>query len=471
MKTIAKVVLKMMLLLCIIVVLWIGLTDFLRIEIDESGNQFRNLPDNSIDILVLGSSHAQYSMNPAVIHNESGYYSYVLGSGCQPMSMSYKFLEEALKTQSPEVVVLDVFTMMPAQEVCYADGMFYRAIQQMSGLTRFEAAALVDNNDVKYDYMFDLRINHGNWRVDDFYGANKKTKEINLTFGYIPKNPTDFRFLHLVPFEKNDEYTLRQKDIDMLNSIIETCNENKIKLILMKAPITIDQKNQNALETIWEYAKSKNIDYIDYLALAEEIEFTLGMDGDTWHNNTWGAEKISKYMAQYIMANQYIKNHKHNEYLNDLYLQAENETMKRLSMNRIDIYNLLELASRYDCMVAFKYKGYSKSSIGIYENEILRNIGLDHDFVKNKNKDYYALLHNGKIIVESDEPIKKEYKGMKYEISDEKILLGNEEFRNLGELEIVVFGEDLDWFQDIDVDYASRFFWKNGYIGWDKIVD
>ncbi|MEG0734452.1 hypothetical protein [Anaerorhabdus sp.] len=466
MKNLIKIVFKSTLLLIVFCIGWVGLSGFFRTNIDQSGNQFRNLPKESMDMIILGSSHAQYSINPAVIYNETGLYSYVLGSGCQPMSMSTKFLEEALKTQKPEVVVLDVFTMMPAQEICYSDGMFYRAIQQMSGKTKIEAADLVDNKDLKYDYMFDLRMTHSNWKNTKFFGPDKAVDGFSPTFGYIHKAPTDFTFSYLIPFEKQNKYELKKKDIEMLDSIINLCKKNNIELILIKTPITMDQKNQDALEAIWDYADTKGIKHIDYLELAEELNFALGVDGDTWHNNSWGAYKTSSYLAQYIKENKLVNHHKTNIKLEEAYKKAEKETISILSVNQIDIYQLLEYASKYDMMVAVKYEGSRHSSIGKYENELLQGIGISHDFIKNKNTDYYAIINNKEILIESDEPIQKELNGTKYQILDNKIVIGNQEFDDCGELELIFFDEDMTWFQAIDIDYSSRFFWKNGCNGW-----
>ncbi|MEG2489080.1 hypothetical protein, partial [Anaerorhabdus sp.] len=105
--------------------------------------------------------------------------------------------------------------------------------------------------------------------------------------------------------------------------------------------------------------------------------------------------------------------------------------------------------------------------IGQYENELLQNVGLDHDFIKNKKQDYYALIHNGEIVFESNTPIQRKYNGVSYEIMDNEIIIGDQTFDDLGELEIIFFDENMGWYQDIDIDYASRFFWKNGCNGWE----
>ena len=258
MKTIMKILAKCILCMLITSCVWFFLTPYFRIDKNTDGDQFRNLPENSIDVLILGSSHAQYSMNPAVFYVETGIYSYVLGSGCQPMSMSYYMLQEALKTQIPEVVILDVFTMIPAQAVCYADEMFYLAIEQMSGLNRLRAADHIDNKEKIAHYKYDLLMNHGNWKRDDFLFENKDDKTLNETMGYVFAQPTVFEFAHLIPKErKNYEVALKEKDIDALIKIKTLCDENNIKLILMKAVADLDQDNYDALYSVWDLAENR----------------------------------------------------------------------------------------------------------------------------------------------------------------------------------------------------------------------
>ena len=71
---------------------------------------FYKLEKESADVLILGSSHAVSCINPQVIYDNYGITSYNLGCGQQSMLVSYYWLREALKYQSPKAVILETYT-------------------------------------------------------------------------------------------------------------------------------------------------------------------------------------------------------------------------------------------------------------------------------------------------------------------------------------------------------------------------
>lgn len=467
MKNLLKIGIKAIFLLVITSVIWFILTPYFRIDKNTAGDHFRNLPENSLDVLILGSSHAQYSMNPAVFYTESGVYSYVLGSGCQPMTMSYYLLQEALKTQSPEVVVLDVFTMLPAQAVCYGEGMFYLAIDQMTGLNRLNAADAIDHPEKINQYKFDLLMNHGNWKRDEFKFEDITSNSLDVLMGHVPQQPTDLIFHHLVPKQRQStNVELREKDVEALLNINELCKENNIQLILIKAICDLDQSNIDALYKVWDIAEEYNIEYVDFMQLAEEIGFTFGMNGDTWHNNSWGAEKTTKYLAHYIQDKEYVKNHQNNEVFDRLLATLRGYTSKALMEQNISIYDLLSFATKYDVTMIVKYSGWYETTITEYENSLLNKAGIKHDFINQCTRSYYAIIENGTTLIESYDPLETDIDGTKITIDENRIEIGNQIYEGLGELEIIFCGNNFEWFNEMPIDYAARFFWKNGCDGW-----
>lgn len=463
-KNIVKITIKVILLMSAAFFVISLISPVFRKNNSSSTTQLHYLPENSIDVLVLGSSHAQYSINPGVIYHDSGYYSFVMGSGCQPMIMSYYNLIEALKTQSPEVVLLDVFTMLPAQAVCYADGMFYNVASQFTGMTRIEAMQNIDNADKINEYLYDLAITHDRWKEDGYPSEGY----LDGMFGYVSQQPNDFVYRHLVPRERSDETVqLKKKDVDALDAIINVCNENGIELILMKAMFDADQKNYDALQTVWDHAKEKGIRILDFIERAEEVGLTLGMHGDTWHNNTWGAYKTSKYIAQYLMKSELIHSHNELNELNELYQQLVALTTKWIFQDNVDIYQLMDLAAEHDVSMVVKYTGTEGySSIGQYESDTLQQIGVHFNFIEQKHENYYAVIQNGEVVEESNQPINTVVNKTKIIVSDEKIKIGEDEFSNLGEFHIIFCNEDFFWFHEMPIDYASRFFWRNDCDGW-----
>lgn len=71
---------------------------------------------NDIDLVVIGSSNSFCTVDPIVLYEEYGIAAYDFGSSSQPMNLSVLYLREALKTQQPKVVALEI-NMMTSDSV------------------------------------------------------------------------------------------------------------------------------------------------------------------------------------------------------------------------------------------------------------------------------------------------------------------------------------------------------------------
>ena len=152
-------------------------TTFKGEEVDEN-NSFHNLPENTMDVIVLGSSHAQYSFSPAFFYQDTGLFSYVLGTQCQPLEVSYSMLKEALKTQSPKTVILEVFTAMPLKSGCDGISCYITAGFQMRGDERYETLKKLPED--KYETYVNPFISlHNDWRTTDLTFKDAKELVIN----------------------------------------------------------------------------------------------------------------------------------------------------------------------------------------------------------------------------------------------------------------------------------------------------
>ena len=464
-------VIKVALVIAIFIYAWDFLTPYFRMNRNLEGDFYRNLPENSIDVLCLGSSHIQYAFNPAGFYAETGYYAYVMGSPCQPMAMSYNMLVESLKTQSPEAVFVDVFTLLPQSEVCYADGMYYKAIDEMTGENRYCAANEAPKS-VRLSYMFDLLMNHDNWKymklenMDEIIKNGQPAEGYNYDLGYVRQEPKIFNYMPLYLYPVNEVVTLSDKEKEQLDRIIDLCKEKNIALYFIKTPFIIDQENTNKLDAVFKYVKSRGAKYVNFLARAEELKWHIDMDGDTWHNNSWGAEIITKEMARITKEENLVKHHKDNEVINNLMKDALHVSAYSLmNPTNVDVYRLLDEASKYPSFVLVKYTGSYWTSIGEVENKLLQGIGLKHDFVQDYWMDYYAIVENGKLLKDSNEPFEYKLKDWNIELTREGILINGAPYDSPGELELIFMAEDFSWINSIPIDYASRWFWKNGCDG------
>ncbi|MBQ9327984.1 MAG: hypothetical protein IJ225_05560 [Solobacterium sp.] len=465
-----QAVVKLVLLGAIAIVSWVKLTPYFRLDRNIDGDQMRNFPKGTIDVLALGSSHIQYAFNPGVLYARTGYYGYVFGSVCQPFSESYYLLEEVLKTQHPEVVVVDVFTLLPQSQVCYADGTYYIAMDMMSGETRYAASngipADVDEETV-LGYTYDLYMNHDNWKSMDLSQFEEIVKNgspddgIAWGLGYVDQEPEVIQYTPLEVYEPETVVELSEREKYWIDRFQQLCEEEQIHLIFVKTPYQEDQADADKLAGIWKYLKEKKIEYIDFLDLAEELEWFLDMDGDTWHNNTWGAEIVTNYLSDYIESRKYVRSHQKNEDVERVYIEASHRTAKYLlDYKNENIYRLMDEASLYPCMILFRYQGEATSSIGEYEAEALNKLGLSHDFLEDKEEDYYAIVVDGVNIKDDSEPFETIINGKTITFTKEDILIDGASTGQLGEMQIIFLDEDWEWINPIAIDYASGWFWK-----------
>ena len=472
-----RILLKTALAVSLFVCMWFFLTPLFRTHHNTEGDSFRRIPDHSIDVIALGSSHIQYAFEPAVFYTETGYYSYVMGSQCQPMSITYYMLEEVLKTQSPEVAVIDVFTMLPASEVCYAEGNFYVAIDEMTGNNRMEAAETVPDNQLKLQYKYDLLMNHGNWKeinlnnIQEILNNENQDIDYNYEMGYVRQDPIIIRPTPLVTYDRKNLVSLSDKEKKEIDDIVSLCSEHGIVPIFIKTPFICDQENTDKLYAIWDYLEEKNIHYIDYIQKAEELSWYLDMDGDTWHNTSWGAEIITRNLAEYAESNNLIHNHTIQNEMEKLYQSMRKITAKSLmNKSNFNVYDLLRYASKYPCAVAVRYQGWYSDLITEAENDLLQGLGTSHNFIHN-NEDYYGFFRDGKLVNENNEAFSVSFAGSEIALTYYEILIdGVSQDPEQGELEIYFMADNLEWLNAIGINYASQWFWENSCDGYDCIM-
>ena len=92
------------------------------------------LEKNSLDLLILGSSKAYTAFVPQILYDEYGVRAYTLGTDLQSPHMSYYWLREGLKRQSPELVVLEASMFFPViadQPLNTSEAMMRKALDPM----------------------------------------------------------------------------------------------------------------------------------------------------------------------------------------------------------------------------------------------------------------------------------------------------------------------------------------------------
>lgn len=284
---------------------------------------FYQLPENSLDVLALGSSQMAADFVPQVLYDEYGLTSYSLTSNQQNLLLSYYWLLDALETQSPKVVLLDTYLLhdyVPEEPLNCTESGIRKVLDYMPwGRAKLQAVLDVAALDPKQDgwsYLFTNIRYHTRWQgltQLDFSGKELETQ--TQLKGFVVLNEAG---------SAHDWYTTFQEDltvegegmqplmVEYLDRIVELCREEGIQLILIKTPTGKQTQARNRDTT--QYAQDKGVPFLDfnleenYQALG--YEFVQDM-ADWEHANPRGAVKITRYLGQMLRQEYGLEGHAH----------------------------------------------------------------------------------------------------------------------------------------------------------------
>lgn len=287
---------------------------------DRRSALFYSLPRNTVDCLFIGNSHVYCSYIPKQLFDEQGFTSAIISSSSQSVQNSYYLLKEALLHQSPKVVVFDVSNVIFPEN--YDDIRDFR-LHYTSGIS-----ILPDTSIYKYENYSKIKeLTTGyapSITYEDAYafleyksnfdrGALNLTSMINTfvnpaseyrTFGYYA-TPSVYPMEQLVPHTSSDAYKDINDVIDFqyFEKMVELCKENDIDLVAVRALYTTDVDDSQMYNQLFQYLDEESIPFIDYFALVDELGINLQTDfRDVDHVNILGAQKITRYMGQYLMS-------------------------------------------------------------------------------------------------------------------------------------------------------------------------
>ncbi len=265
---------------------------------------YTSVAETPHDVLFIGDCEVYESFVPAVLWAEYGISSYVRGGAQQLVWHSYYMLEDALRYETPQVVVFNVLALKygePQREAynrMALDGMAWSPVKAEA-----IRESMTDEEDF-LSYVFPLLRYHSRWQElsrEDFAYAFRQKPTVSdsgylMQTAVVPYDPaTDKQPL------SPDSYTLPDTAMAYLDRMVALCAERGIELVLVKSP-TNDWRYHWFDEwdgQVREYAAENGLAYYNLIDDAEEMG--LDMSQDTYdggvHLNVYGAEKLTRYFG------------------------------------------------------------------------------------------------------------------------------------------------------------------------------
>lgn len=125
-------------------------------------------PEDSLDYLWMGSSYAYCDVNPALIYDRSGLTGYVISGPELTLAQSYWYLREALKTQSPSAVYLEVTALQFERWQHYTQ---INVGYLPAGYNKLGAIFTAAQPELRAGLVCDLIFYHDRWKELTWEGA------------------------------------------------------------------------------------------------------------------------------------------------------------------------------------------------------------------------------------------------------------------------------------------------------------
>lgn len=264
---------------------------------------YYELPENSLDVVLLGSSQTIMGLSPMELYKHHGISAYSFGTEEQPMYATYYWLKEILRTHTPKVVVLDVNELIhTSSEAAYRKAFDYMEWSEVkweaikTHCDEYEELSLMS-------YVLPLTNYHSRWdeleAADITYLTSDKTDPY---LGFVISHGTCEVEYDGTPSRPEMEADPADPEAyAYLQKIIQLCKEEKIQLLFVKTPRAgWNPGKHNLVVQIAQEAEVPFLDFNDKDIMAA-MQFDYMADArDGSHLNIYGAEKVGAYLGDYL---------------------------------------------------------------------------------------------------------------------------------------------------------------------------
>ena len=303
--------------LLIFAVLFVGLNTFVQpIWTDwsnyDSLEGFYEQPDNTVETLFIGGSTTVNGIIPIELYENYGICAYNYATQAQPTMMSYYMLKDAyrLHSESMKTVFLDVSMLRTTVRTSLYRKPFDS--MQFSSVKLEAAMALGDKYGDTLSFLVPILSYHDRWSSIEKTDFTKYSMEPRTYLrGY---NFSMERCFEELDYEEQDtpptvlDETAETAEfcdeaLTYLEKIDAFCDENSLKLVLIKTPTSSIRWNSSEHNETEALAEKYDIDFLDYEfgELAESLDYNYALENlDSKHLNYYGATKLTDAVGKYI---------------------------------------------------------------------------------------------------------------------------------------------------------------------------
>ena len=277
---------------------------------------FYELPENSVDVLLLGSSHVFEDINPAIFWEQQGIAAYDLCGAVQPLWNSYYNLKEALKTQKPKLIILEGMCLTYINEYASEDKQAKNVLGMKYSQNKKEAIEVSIPEDKRINYYLPHLLYH-----NTYYDLDREDFKPYLGNENIYKNWKGFEAQFAsekidrpsIP-ESIEPMWISEKSEEYFRKIIELAREEGIPIEIVISPFQVTQIGYQQFLGGKKIAEEYGVPFTDYNNYYDELNLDFDTDfADVEHLNYKGSRKYTEKLLQDILMKYNLPNHKNEE--------------------------------------------------------------------------------------------------------------------------------------------------------------
>lgn len=421
--------------------------------------------ENTVDVLFLGSSHMYSNVNTGLLWSDYGIAAYDLGAAEQPFWNTYYFMQEALKTQKPKVIVAELYSAA-IQKTHFQGAWTLENLFGMNFNKNFvDSVKLSIMEDEQSDYINQFARYHSRYSMitkDDFI----YDRQMEIFKGFDPKFGTEPlgtpSVAHVTELSPPNE-----KMADYMIQMIDLAKAEGIPILLVCAPYGITEEQQKIFNCFYQYADENDVPYIDFNVCYEEVGIDFSQDFKEWsHLNEKGNAKYTRYLGEYLKANYELEDHRGDPaYVSwDQNAELLEHELKAYQLkNSPDLASYLDFVGSEDYVVMLAARNVENvSTIPEQVLQGLQTIGLDQD----------TILQDGNVFYRNG-VVEYEHKGKNFEWFTEQ---NKNDFCMERVHTYVAEGESGEYMHDVSkIIVDGKNYYQNGYafniVVYDKVLE
>lgn len=266
-------------------------------------------PENSLDVLFVGSSSCVRAVSPMKMWDEYGFASYSRATTSQSPAVTYELLKDALTYQQPKVVVLFCEWLWKEYDYVELEGNVRPAVDGMK--ISWEKLELVnyictkDSRQSRLSYLFPFFRYHDRWSElegDDFKVDFKPVSSYNKGQNIIYRSAETINVnsaTEVAIQTYNGSLDFCAESVKYYQKAIDLCKKNNIDVVIVKGSKYMDWAIENS-KVLGKFAEENSCLFLDYNYgdFADDLGIKYPDDYvDQGHLNYYGSLKFSMHLG------------------------------------------------------------------------------------------------------------------------------------------------------------------------------